>query len=229
MSEPTRAGEGISGTQIAVAAVALLAAVVLVGWLLGADADEAGDSEGEFDVQSASPDGDSRAAGRSAAAMGNGSTSGVSQDGDEAAEIGEDEEPAIGPRRWMADADGMGVDVEALERRLDEGQMRQDFELALREDRRTSIDLAEQVVDDCYEEMKHRTVDDRNGRVALGWIIETEAGRGRIDEVEILHQLGGRDQLLEQCIHDGLQAQEFDAVGDGGHLQVRWAFGDPID
>ncbi len=144
-------------------------------------------------------------------------------DGEQAEEL-----PAVGPRRWAAEPDD--VDLEALERRLEQGEMEQEFELALRRDRVTSIEFAEKHVERCREELKRRLdhkeqmTESEVGDVAVQWKITTEGGRGTIDEPEILHQLGARDAEFEQCVETSLAGKSFDAVGDGGELVVRRAF-----
>ncbi len=136
-----------------------------------------------------------------------------------------EETSKIGPRRWMAEADD--VDVEALENRLRDSEMDQQFELMLRRDRRSSIDVADETIRQCYAEREEtRSPDDRGSpdRIAVEWKISTDAGDGRINNPRILHQLGPPDQQFERCVLDGLDGLQFEAVGDGGDLLVRQAF-----
>ena len=135
----------------------------------------------------------------------------------------------VGPRSWAAEPED--VDVEQLEERLDEGRMRQDFELAMRRDRRRSIDEARRRVARCESERTAGVIDgeieavigDIDREIALQWTLRTDAGVGRIDDPEVLFRRGPKDEGFERCVTDGLDGVEFDATGDGVELDVRWA------
>ncbi len=140
----------------------------------------------------------------------------------------DDLDEAVGPARWMAQPHD--VDVEALEEELHQGAMDQEFEIALRRDRRRSIEVVDAAVQDCYRAWRRRGIDAEivtqgidDSRVALGWTLNTEAGRGRVEDPQILHQLGPRDGRFEACLIDNVDGLRFQAVGDGANLEVQWA------
>jgi hypothetical protein len=135
---------------------------------------------------------------------------------------------AVGPAQWLAQPHD--VDVDELEEELNRGAMEQEFLIAKRRDRHRSIEVVEPVVHDCYGAWRARGIDAEivtqgidDSRVALGWNMITDAGRGRLENPQILHQLGPRDERFEACLIDGLDGLGFDAVGDGADLEVQWA------
>jgi len=135
----------------------------------------------------------------------------------------------VGPRSWAAEPED--VDVERLEERLDEGRMRQDFELAMRRDRRRSIDEARRRVARCESERTGGVIDgeiedvigELEREIALEWTLRTDAGVGRIEQPEVLFRRGPKDEGFEDCVVERLEGVEFDATGDGAELDVRWA------
>ena len=143
--------------------------------------------------------------------------------GSDNGEAGADETPeGLGPRRWMADAEEADdVDTQELERRLDEGRMRQEFELSRQEDRFRSIDEVRPHVERCYREISVERLE-LDDRVALEWTMRTEGGVGRIEEPAVVHHRGPPDEGFNTCIVDAVEGLEFEAVGDGASLQVRW-------
>lgn len=135
---------------------------------------------------------------------------------------GVEEVSQMGPRRWMAEAED--VDVQALEERLRDSEMDQEFELALRRDRRASIDAADDFISACYAERDEELERGAPQRVAVEWTIATHGGAGVIEAPRILHQLGAKDERFERCVLDGLDGLDFEAVGDDGEMVVREAF-----
>lgn len=127
----------------------------------------------------------------------------------------------FGPVEWMAQP--TDVDVDEIEERLDQGEMEQEFLLALRRDRQRSIDLAQASVTACYEELLDRNPETiRQGRIALEWTLRTDAGVGRLEAPQVLHNLGLDEADFEACILEGVAGQQFEAQGDGAELQVQW-------
>ena len=124
----------------------------------------------------------------------------------------------IGPRRWMAEAHD--IDVEALESRLEASRMEQAFVIAERRDHRRARDEVEDRVAHCYATVAgHQEV-----QIALIFQLSTEAGRGRVEGVEILHYIGEEDPRLIECVLHATKRIEFAAEGDGVSRQVRTIF-----
>lgn len=128
----------------------------------------------------------------------------------------------------MAEPDD--VDVAALERELRHSAADQAFELSFREDRRRAIDAAGEKIGPCYDDWRARgqdaeiitaSIDDN--QIALAATMYTEAGRGRLENPQILFQRGPRDDRFEQCVLDSLAGLAFDAEGDGASEEIRWA------
>lgn len=135
----------------------------------------------------------------------------------------EDTPEGMGPRRWMAEPDD--VDLEALEEQLDEDQMEQEFELALRQDRRASIEAVSAHVEDCHVERRQRRVETQwasDAYVGLRWTMSTSAGQGQVENPQIVQRLGDVDERFEACVVDSVQGLKFEAVGDGAEVEVEW-------
>lgn len=126
----------------------------------------------------------------------------------------------VGPADWMAEPDD--VDEETIDEKVAEGEMRRDFELSKRADRRRSIEEARQVLQRC-----RRRIDvgppTSESRLAVSWRLITEGGVGTIEEPEVLHQRGGRLDEVGDCFVDALGGRQFEASGDGVDMQVQWA------
>lgn len=130
-----------------------------------------------------------------------------------------DEDPPaapLGPATWMAQP--TEIDLDELEGDLLEGEMRQEFELAMREDRHRALHLADQVPRSCPHVLA------RDARVAIEFTLHTDAGRGFIRSPRQLHSINIDDPTFIECILDNLSDLEFNAAGDGADLQVTWIF-----
>lgn len=139
---------------------------------------------------------------------------------------GEDTPSGIGPRRWMAEPDD--IDVDDVERQLRNGEMKQEYELARRRDRRASIDAVRPLIADCHRRWKKRRPDGGE-RIAVQWKMSTRAGVGTVEQPKLLHVLGAQDQSIHDCVHRALDGLTFDAVGDGAQMTVRWIYTPPTD
>ena len=145
----------------------------------------------------------------------------------EGGQIGDDGESdtgrpeGLGPVEWMAQPDD--VDLEALEERLVEGQMRQARELAVRTDQRRSVTAVEAPLRECFDELLSRR-HDAGHRVSLGWTVSTSGAQGVVDAPQILHHIGASDEAFEQCVADRIDGLRFDAVTDGEEVDVEYSF-----
>lgn len=123
-------------------------------------------------------------------------------------------------RDWMPTADD--VDVESIEHRLDNAEMRQQFELTRRRDRRRSVELAEEVMAGCEDRIETLSpTGDVVPRIAVEWQMRTEAGEGTIEDPRVLHRLGVDSPPFEECITGGIDGLTFEARGDGAEMAVR--------
>ena len=85
--------------------------------------------------------------------------------------------------------------------------------------RRSSIEVAEQVVRACFEELEVR-VPEVTGRVAVAYTATADERGGRISQPRItLRTRLLQDELFESCVVQGLDGQRFDAA-PGDPIQV---------
>lgn len=90
-------------------------------------------------------------------------------------------------------------------------------------DRRSSIEVARVVVEDCFRALQQRHPG-RRGRVAVAWTASADRGVGRIDDPEITLNLKLRESLFEQCIVQGLDGLTFPAEDQGEPRRVEYPF-----
>ncbi len=92
-----------------------------------------------------------------------------------------------------------------------------------RRDRKTSIEVARVVVEDCYRELQRRHPG-RRGRIAVAWTAMANEGQGTISEPEITLNLRLREMEFEACIEQGLDGLTFPADDQGEPLRVEYPF-----
>ncbi|RAL21257.1 hypothetical protein DL240_14115 [Lujinxingia litoralis] len=127
----------------------------------------------------------------------------------------------VGPLRWARQPLSPEA-LAVLEDELDEGEMRQAQELAMRQDRRRSIEAVEAGVRGCYEALR-REQPERGGRVALRWTMVAAGGVGQVVDAVITANVGLRDAGFEGCVAQALRGLEFEAVGEA-EVVVEWPF-----
>lgn len=117
---------------------------------------------------------------------------------------------------WMAQPED--VDVDAIERRLDQGEMDRDFELALREDAQAGREVLEESVQLCMVIWRQRS-EAAGDELGLRWRLRTDAGRGSVEDVEVVAG-AGLDQGLRECVEATTAGLTFEASGDGADVEV---------
>lgn len=92
-----------------------------------------------------------------------------------------------------------------------------------RRDRKSSIEVARAVVEDCFRELQVRSPG-RRGRIAVAWTASASRGRGLIADPEITLNLKLDEALFEQCVTTSLDGLTYPAMDEGEPLRVEYPF-----
>lgn len=129
----------------------------------------------------------------------------------------QEESSNLAPVHWMAPI--VDHDVDAIERDLDAGEMRQAEILTTRAERRRSIELVSAAITPCIAGLPARTA------IGMQWELTTEEGLLLIQDPEVLFlPQRWREEGVHTCLVEAIDGLSIPAESAGISLTVEWAF-----